>query len=226
MSCSIGIDLGDNNTVVAFTGNGCNPRVLVNRERLTVTPSVVARHPDGKLLVGSTAQRLGKTDPQNVIFSIRRLIGRRYQDMEVAVVQKHVSYRIVASQQGNGGMANVMIGDKQYSPIEVSALILRKIKEDAEEALGLSVTHAVITVPAYFDDNQREATRQAGGLAGLKVKRIIDEPTAAAYAFGMDLNMSDAKAVVVYDLGGGTFDISVIFIGSSIPTVEAIGGDI
>jgi molecular chaperone DnaK len=200
--------------------------VLVNRERLTLTPSVVARHRDGTLLVGSTAQRMGKTDPQNVIFSIKRLMGRRYKDAEVAKVQKHVSYRIVAPQDGGAGLASVMIGDKRYSPIEVSALILKKVKEDAEEALGATVTHAVITVPAYFDDNQREATRQAGTLAGLKVKRIIDEPTAAAYAFGMDLNMSDAKAVVVYDLGGGTFDISVIFIGSGIPTVEAIGGDI
>ena len=221
----IGIDLGERNTVCACTVAGV-AKVLANRERGTLTPSVVARHKDGSLLVGTTAVRTAKSDPLNVIFSIKRLMGRRYNDKEVEIVQKHVSYRIVPPKDGGTGMAHVMIGDKLYSPIEVSALILEKIKKDAELALGDAVTHAVITVPAYFDDNQREATRQAGGLAGLKVKRIIDEPTAAAYAFGVDLDTSAAKAIVVYDLGGGTFDISVIFIGAGVPTVESIDGDI
>ena len=225
MAASIGIDLGTTNSVCACTVAGVT-RVLANRERGTLTPSVVARHKDGSLLVGTTAVRTAKSDPLNVIFSIKRLMGRRYNDKEVEIVQKHVSYRIVPPKDGGTGMAHVMIGDKLYSPIEVSALILEKIKKDAELALGDAVTHAVITVPAYFDDNQREATRQAGGLAGLKVKRIIDEPTAAAYAFGVDLDTSAAKAIVVYDLGGGTFDISVIFIGAGVPTVESIDGDI
>jgi len=223
MGASVGIDLGTTNSVCGYTPNGQNPRVLANRERNALTPSVVARHRDGTLLVGNTAKRAAKADPLNVIFSIKRLMGRRFQDKEVAIVQQHVPYRVVA---GPDGMVCVMIGEKRYSPIEVSALILKKIKEDASAALGQEVTHAVITVPAYFDDTQREATRQAGGLAGLKVKRIIDEPTAAAYAFGVDLEAGDSRAIVVYDLGGGTFDVSVIFIGSGVPTVENIGGDI
>src|ERR1017187_5394153 len=226
MAARIGIDLGTTNCVCAYTFPGGKTKVLANREMGTLTPSVVARHKDGSLLVGTTAVRTARTDPQNVIFSIKRLMGRRYHDKEVEAVQRHVSYRIVPPKNGGTDMAHVMIGDKLYSPIEVSALILEKIKKDAELALGELVTHAVITVPAYFDDNQREATRQAGGLAGLKVMRIIDEPTAAAYAFGVDLENSDAKAIVVYDLGGGTFDISVIFIGAGVPTVESIGGDI
>src|SRR5262249_41180781 len=133
--------------------------------------------------------------------------------------------RVLASTNGRSDLASVMIGDKEYSPIEVSALILQKIKADAESALGEPVTDGVITVPAYFDDNQRQATRQAGGLAGLKVSLIIDEPTAAAYAFGMDLDPSAAKTIIVYDLGGETFDASIVFIAAGIPTVEHIEGD-
>jgi molecular chaperone DnaK len=225
MAESIGIDLGTTNSVGAVALNGGTPQVVPTRERKRITPSVVARHHrEGTLLVGEVAIRAAQADPVNAIFSIKRLMGRRYTDPEVEKVKKHVSYRIV---QPDGGrdQAYVQIGDKSYSPIEVSALILEKIKEDAQTALSVPVTHAVITVPAYFDDNQREATRQAGNLAGFKVKRIIDEPTAAAYAFGMNLDPSSSKTIIVYDLGGGTFDISIISISEGVPVVEHVEGD-
>lgn len=225
MAESIGIDLGTTNSVGAVALNGGTPQVVPTRERKRLTPSVVARHHrEGTLLVGDLAIRAAQADPVNAIFSIKRLMGRRYSDPEVDKVKKHVSYRIV---QPDGGrdQAYVQIGDKSYSPIEVSALILEKIKEDAQTALSVPVTHAVITVPAYFDDNQREATRQAGNLAGFKVKRIIDEPTAAAFAFGMNLDPSSSKTIIVYDLGGGTFDISIISISEGVPVVEHTEGD-
>src|SRR5262249_15546722 len=157
----------------AFCRDGGRPEVISNRERERITPSVVTRHRNGNLLVGRPAINFAKADPQNAIFSVKRLMGRRINDEEVEKARKTVSYRVVASRNGRSDLACVMVGDKEYSPIEVSALILQKIKADAETALGEPVTHAVITVPAYFDDSQREATRQAGGLAGLKVSRII-----------------------------------------------------
>jgi molecular chaperone DnaK len=226
MGESIGIDLGTTNSAGAVAQGGGNPQVVPTRERQRLTPSVVARHfREGTLLVGDHAIRAAQADPVNAIFSIKRLMGRRYSDPEVDKVRQHVSYRVVKA-DGDLDQAYVQIGDKKYSPIEVSALILEKIKADAEAALGEPVTHAVITVPAYFDDNQREATRQAGNLAGFKVKRIIDEPTAAAYAFGLNIDRASAKTIIVYDLGGGTFDISVIFISEGIPVVDHIDGDI
>lgn len=223
MGLSIGIDLGTTNSVGAYSRDGGNPCVIpTTPERERLTPSVVARHREGRLLVGTTAIRTA--EGENVIFSIKRLMGRRYGDREVKEVMSHVPYRIVPDD--GTGMAHVVIGERSYSPIEVSAMILEKIKADAEAALGQRVTHAVITVPAYFDDNQKVATRQAGGLAGLQVKRIIDEPTAAAYAFGMDsLDSTVSETVLVYDLGGGTFDVSIIFVSRGIPTVEIIQGD-
>jgi molecular chaperone DnaK len=225
MGYSIGIDLGTTNSVGAHTTDGRNPIVITTRERGRATPSVVARQVQGDVLVGAPAIRYAMRDPINVVSSIKRLMGRRYDDEEVGLVRQHVNYRIVPA-NGAGSPACVMLGEQRYSPIEISALVLESIKKDAELALGGEVTHAVITVPAYFDDSQREATRQAGGRAGLKVKRIIDEPTAAAYAYGMGLNPDEGKTILVYDLGGGTFDISVIFISDGIPTVENIEGDV
>jgi len=225
MDDSIGIDLGTTNSAGAFAQRGANPQVIPTKEKKRLTPSVVARHHrEGTLLVGDYAIRTAQADPVNAIFSIKRLMGRRYSDPEVEKVKRHVSYKIVCP-DGARDQAYVTLGEKSYSPIEISALILEKIKSDAEAALGHPVTHAVITVPAYFDDNQREATRQAGCRAGFKVKRIIDEPTAAACAFGLTLDTSTTKTIIVYDLGGGTFDISIISIAEGIPLVDHIEGD-
>jgi molecular chaperone DnaK len=225
MGQSIGIDLGTTNSVGAIVLGAGKPDVIPTQERYRLTPSVVVRdHRDGTILVGHHAINRAQADPVNAIFSIKRLMGRRYTDPEVERVRQHVSYRVLRPDE-NRDQAYVQLGEKSYSPIEISALILAKIKADAEAAFSESVTHAVITVPAYFDDNQREATRQAGNLAGFKVKRIIDEPTAAAYAFGLTLDRNSAKTIIVYDLGGGTFDISIISISEGIPLVEHIEGD-
>lgn len=219
----IGIDLGTTNTVVAFTSDGFNPKVITTRDHERLTPSVVTQS-SKSLLVGLLALQQSEGNPENTIYSIKRLMGRRYTDPEVEKIKQHLSYRIVPYSD-SVDLACVMIGDKIYTPMEISALILQSIKAEAEFRLGEKVTHAVITVPAYFDDNQKEATRQAGGMAGLKVSRIIDEPSAAAYAYGLTLEHSKTQALVVYDLGGGTFDVSVIFISEGIPTVENIKGD-
>src|SRR5512136_1368274 len=199
----IGIDLGTTNSAMAVLEGG-EPTVVPNSEGGRTTPSVVAFSKSGERLVGSVARRQAVTNPENTVFSIKRFMGRKYGDVseEMTMVPYHV-------QAGPNGDAVVEIGGKTYTPPEISAMILQKLKRDAEEYLGDKVTEAVITVPAYFNDSQRQATKDAGKIAGLEVKRIINEPTAAALAFGLDKKEGDRK-IAVYDLGGGTFDISII----------------
>ncbi len=204
MSKIIGIDLGTTNSCVAVMEGG-RPKVIENSEGARTTPSIVAYTPDKEVLVGQAAKRQAVTNPKNTLFAIKRLIGRRFDDAMVARDKDSVPYQIVKAKNGD---AWVEADGKQLSPQEVSAKILQKMKKTAEDYLGETVTEAVITVPAYFDDSQRQATKDAGRIAGLEVKRIINEPTAAALAFGLD-KKGDQK-VVVYDLGGGTFDVSVI----------------
>lgn len=227
MGARCGFDLGTTNSVVAWSKDGRQADVLVNSQQDRTTPSVVGRHARAKqpdqLLVGAPARDLGAGNPSQTIYSIKRLMGRRLEDEAVERVRSTVPYEIVGDP--NSGWVRVRIGERDYSPVEVSAMILEKLRVDASAALGEPVTHAVITVPAYFDDNQKESTRQAGGLAGLRVTRIIEEPTAAAYAFGVDQDTSDGQMILVYDLGGGTFDISLIFLSSGVPTVELVRGD-
>ena len=225
MGLSIGIDFGYTNTRAAVVLGGEKPEIIPSQERHPVTPSVVAPNGrDGTILVGQAALDRAPDDPVNTIFSIKRLMGRRYTDPEVEKVRQYVTYRIVRPPDGRD-QAYVRLGDKFYSPLEVSALILAKIKADAEAALSQPVSHAALTVPAYFDDSQREAMRQAGNMAGFQVLRVIDEPVAAAYAFGLTLERDPAKTIIVYDLGGGTFDISILSISAGIPVVEHIEGD-
>jgi len=213
----IGIDLGTTNSVVAVMEGG-EPVVIPNAEGARLTPSVVAFTKDGERPVGQVAKRQAITNPENTIFSIKRLMGRRYE--EVLNEIKIVPYKVV---KGPGGDARVEARDKQYSPPEISAMILQKLKTDAEAYLGDKVTKAVITVPAYFNDSQRQATKDAGAIAGLEVLRIINEPTAAALAYGLD-KKKDQK-IAVFDLGGGTFDISVLEIGEGVFEVKATNGD-
>ncbi len=201
----IGIDLGTTNSCVAVM-EGDTPKVIENSEGARTTPSVVAFAKDGEILVGQSAKRQAVTNPENTLFAIKRLIGRRFDDDVVRRDQDIVPYKIVKA--GNGD-AWVDVNDKKMAPQEISARILQKMKKDAEEYLGEPVTEAVITVPAYFNDSQRQATKDAGRIAGLEVKRIINEPTAAALAYGMDKSPGDKK-LAVYDLGGGTFDVSII----------------
>ncbi len=203
MSKILGIDLGTTNSCAAIVEGG-QPKVLENSEGARTTPSVVAMTKTGERLVGQLAKRQGVVNPTNTIFSAKRLIGRRWDDGEVQRDIKWLPYKL--SQKGEG--LRIAIGDKDYSPEEVSAMVLQKIKADAEARLGEKITEAVITVPAYFDDSQRQATKVAGEIAGLTVRRIINEPTAAALAYGFD-RKKDEK-IVVYDLGGGTFDVSVL----------------
>src|SRR5210317_1025862 len=201
----IGIDLGTTNSCVAVM-DGDAPRVIENSEGGRTTPSIVAYTDDNEILVGQSAKRQAVTNPHNTIFAIKRLIGRKFKD---DVVQKDISmvpYKIVKADSGD---AWVQVKDNKMAPPQVSAEVLRKMKKTAEEYLGEPVTEAVITVPAYFNDSQRQATKDAGKIAGLEVKRIINEPTAAALAYGMDKAKGD-RTVAVYDLGGGTFDISII----------------
>jgi molecular chaperone DnaK len=205
MGKTIGIDLGTTNSAVAVLEGG-EPTIIINPEGNRTTPSVVAYLADGEVLVGQPAKRQAVTNPQNTLFAIKRLIGRRFDDEVVQRDIKMVPYRIVEA--GNGD-AWVEVQGKRLAPPEVSAQVLRKMKETAEEYLGEKITDAVITVPAYFDDTQRQSTKDAGQIAGLVVKRIINEPTAAAIAFGLDKKPGERK-VAVYDLGGGTFDISII----------------
>lgn len=201
----IGIDLGTTNSCVAVL-DGDSPKVIENSEGDRTTPSIVAYTPDGEILVGQAAKRQAVTNPHNTIFAVKRLIGRQFKDDVVQKDIKMVPYKIVAADNGDAWVeAN---GDKMSAP-QVSAQILMKMKKTAEEFLGETVTEAVITVPAYFNDSQRQATKDAGKIAGLEVKRIINEPTAAALAYGMDKSQGD-KTIAVYDLGGGTFDISII----------------
>ena len=220
MAKVIGIDLGTTNSCVAVM-EGSKPKVLENAEGANTTPSIVAFTDDGERLVGLPAKRQGVTNPMNTFFAIKRLIGRRYDDPMVEKDKKLVPYQII---KGPNGDAWVEAHGKQYSPAQISAYVLQKMKETAEAKLGETITQAVITVPAYFNDAQRQATKDAGKIAGLEVLRIINEPTAAALAYGLD-KKKDSKTIAVYDLGGGTFDISVLEIGDGVFEVKSTNGD-
>ncbi|RTL69948.1 MAG: molecular chaperone DnaK, partial [Hyphomicrobiales bacterium] len=220
MAKVIGIDLGTTNSCVAVM-EGTKPKVLENSEGANTTPSIVAFTSDGERLVGLPAKRQGVTNPMNTLFAIKRLIGRRFDDPMVEKDKKLVPYKII---KGPNGDAWVECDGKQYSPAQISAFILQKMKETAEAKLGEPVTQAVITVPAYFNDAQRQATKDAGKIAGLEVLRIINEPTAAALAYGLDKKKA-SSTIAVYDLGGGTFDISVLEIGDGVFEVKSTNGD-
>ena len=217
MSKTIGIDLGTTNSAVAVLTGG-EPEVLPNAEGGRTTPSVVGFAKSGERLVGTVAKRQAVTNPENTIFSVKRFMGRKYSEVDEEM--KIVPYEVV---RGSNGDARIKVGDKEYSPPEISAMILQKLKADAEAFLGETVTDAVITVPAYFNDAQRQATKDAGKIAGLEVKRIINEPTAAALAYGLDKE-SD-QTILVFDLGGGTFDVSVLEIGDGVFEVKSTAGD-
>src|SRR3990170_3396538 len=219
MARVIGIDLGTTNSCVAVMEGG-KPRVLENAEGMNTTPSIVAFAEDGERLVGLPAKRQAVTNPTSTFFAIKRLIGRRYDDPMVEKDKKLVPYKIV---KGPNGDAWVEANGKPYSPQQISAFILQKMKETAEAKLGETVTQAVITVPAYFNDAQRQATKDAGRIAGLEVLRIINEPTAAALAYGLDKKKTGT--IAVYDLGGGTFDISILEIGDGVFEVKSTNGD-
>jgi molecular chaperone DnaK len=219
MSKIIGIDLGTTNSCVAIM-DGKSPKVIENAEGVRTTPSVVAIMDDGERLVGQPAKRQAVTNPTNTFFAIKRLIGRKFDDPVVAKDKGMVPYEIV---KGPNGDAWVRAHGKDYSPQQISAFILQKIKEDAEAYLGEKVEKAVITVPAYFNDAQRQATKDAGKIAGLDVLRIINEPTAAALAYGLEKN--DGQKIAVYDLGGGTFDVSILEIGDGVFEVKSTNGD-
>jgi len=213
----IGIDLGTTNSVVSVM-EGDKPTVIVNEEGARTTPSVVGFSKDGERLVGAVAKRQAITNPTRTVASIKRFMGRRYEESKSEV--DRMPYTVV---RGDDGLPRVQIDDKQYSPPEISAMVLQKLKREAERYLGTEVTEAVITVPAYFNDAQRQATKDAGKIAGLEVKRIINEPTAAALAYGMD-KKSD-ELVAVYDFGGGTFDISILEVSESVVEVKSTNGD-
>ena len=217
MSKVIGIDLGTTNSCVAVLESG-EPKVLENAEGNRTTPSVVAFTKDGERIVGQVAKRQAVTNPQNTVSSVKRFMGRRYN--EVSEEMQRVPYAVI---EGSGNEARVQIDDREHAPPEISGLVLRKMKETAEAYLGETVTQAVITVPAYFNDAQRQATKDAGQIAGLEVLRIINEPTAASLAYGLD-KKTDQK-IAVYDLGGGTFDISILEIGEGIFEVKSTNGD-
>ncbi len=214
----LGIDLGTTNSCMAIMEGG-QPKVVENKEGNRTTPSMVAIAKNDELVVGLPAKRQAVTNAENTIFSVKRLIGRRWEDAEVQEDVKLMPYKIIQ----DGERVKVKMGDKEYTPQEVSAKILQKMKSDAEEKIGEKITEAVITVPAYFDDSQRKATKDAGKIAGLDVKRIINEPTAAALAYGFD-KKKDEK-IVVYDLGGGTFDVSVLEVGADTVEVKSTHGD-
>jgi len=215
----IGIDLGTTNSAMAVMQSG-KPEIIANSEGNRTTPSVVAINKNGERLVGQVARRQQVTNSKNTIYEVKRLIGRKFDDAEVQRDLKLMGYEIV---KGNGSV-KVKMADKEYSPEEISAMILGKLKADAEAFLGEPVTEAVITVPAYFDDSQRHATKDAGKIAGLEVKRIINEPTAAALAYGLDKAKADEK-IAVYDLGGGTFDVSILELGDGVFEVKSTNGD-
>ncbi len=219
MSKVIGIDLGTTNSCIAVMDGG-KPKVIENAEGARTTPSVVAFTKDGERLIGQPAKRQAVTNPDNTVFAVKRLIGRRFDDPMTKKDMELVPYDIV---KGKNGDAWVRAGGEDYSPSQVSAFILQKMKETAESYLGEKVSQAVITVPAYFNDAQRQATKDAGQIAGLEVLRIINEPTAAALAYGLEKN--DGKTIAVYDLGGGTFDVSVLEIGDGVFEVKSTNGD-
>ena len=220
MSKIIGIDLGTTNSAMAVMQSG-KPEIITNSEGNRTTPSVVAINKNKERLVGQVARRQQVTNPKNTIYEVKRLIGRNFSDKEVQRDLKLMGYEIVKS--GNG--VKVKMGEKEYSPEEISAMILSKLKADAEAFLGDKVTEAVITVPAYFDDSQRQATKDAGKIAGLEVKRIINEPTAAALAYGLDKGDKKDEKIAVYDLGGGTFDVSILELGDGVFEVKSTNGD-
>src|SRR5260221_5527030 len=212
----IGIDLGTTNSVVAVMEGG-EPKVIPNEEGGRTTPSVVGFTKTGERLVGQVAKRQANTNPENTIFSVKRFMGRRFE--EVNEEMKMVPYKVVRQ----GDNVAIVAQDKQYTQPQVSALILQKLKKAAEDYLGEKVTEAVITVPAYFNDAQRQATKDAGKIAGLDVKRIINEPTAAALAYGLDKGKDET--IAVYDFGGGTFDISILEVGEKVVEVVSTNGD-
>src|SRR6266480_707796 len=203
MAKIIGIDLGTTNSVVAIM-EGNEPKVIVNAEGSRITPSVVGFTKSGERLVGQVAKRQAVTNPENTVFSIKRFMGRKYE--EVSEEMKMVPYKVTRASNGD---ARVEVDGKLYSPPEISAMILQKLKQAAEDYLGEKVDRAVITVPAYFNDSQRQATKDAGELAGLTVERLVNEPTAAALAYGLD-KLKEHSKIAVYDLGGGTFDLSIL----------------
>ena len=219
MAKVIGIDLGTTNSVVAVIEAG-EPTVLDNSEGSRLTPSVVAVTKSGERLVGQVAKRQAVTNPENTVYSIKRLMGRKYDDPEVQRTLKSVPYKIARAANGD---VRVVMGGREYSPPEISAVILQKLKTDAEAKLGERITQAVITVPAYFNDTQRQATKDAGKIAGLEVLRIINEPTAASLAYGLDKKKDET--IAVYDLGGGTFDISILQLGEGVFEVKSTNGD-
>ena len=219
MAKIIGIDLGTTNSCVAVM-DGKSPKVIENSEGARTTPSIVAFTGDGERLVGQSAKRQAVTNPENTFFAIKRLIGRQFTDPATQKDIGMVPYKIVKADNGDAWVA---ARDDKYSPSQISAFILQKLKEDAEKYLGETITQAVITVPAYFNDAQRQATKDAGKIAGLDVLRIINEPTAAALAYGLD--KSEGKTIAVYDLGGGTFDISILEIGDGVFEVKSTNGD-
>src|SRR6478736_4991662 len=217
MAKIIGIDLGTTNSVVAIM-EGNEPKVIVNAEGSRITPSVVGFTKSGERLVGQVSKRQAVTNPENTIFSIKRFMGRKFE--EVNEEMKMVPYKVVRASNGD---VRVDITGKLYSPPEISAMILQKLKQAAEDYLGEKVDRAVITVPAYFNDSQRQATKDAGEIAGLKVERLVNEPTAAALAYGLDKKGNET--IAVYDFGGGTFDISVLEVGDGVVEVKATNGD-
>ncbi|MGZ8740571.1 MAG: Hsp70 family protein, partial [Gaiellaceae bacterium] len=218
MAKTIGIDLGTTNSAMAVLEGG-EPAVIPNAEGGRTTPSVVAFTKDGQRLVGAPARRQQVTNPENTVFSIKRFMGRKWD--EVSEEMTIVPYEVV---KGPNGDARVKAGGKEYSPPEISAMILQKLKADAEAYLGEPVSDAVVTVPAYFNNAQREATKDAGKIAGLNVVRIINEPTAAALAYGLDKEGSD-QTILVFDLGGGTFDVSILDLGEGVFEVKSTNGD-
>jgi molecular chaperone DnaK len=220
MSKIIGIDLGTTNSAMAAMQSG-KPEIITNSEGNRTTPSVVAVNKNGERLVGQVARRQQVTNPKNTVYEVKRLIGRNFDDKEVQRDLKLMGYEIVKSGSG----VKVKMSDKEYSPEEISAMILGKLKADAESFLGDKVNEAVITVPAYFDDSQRQATKDAGKIAGLEVKRIINEPTAAALAYGLDKGDTKDEKIAVYDLGGGTFDVSILELGDGVFEVKSTNGD-
>src|SRR3989339_1740863 len=215
----LGIDLGTTNSAIAVVKGG-EPEVVDNAEGGRTTPSVVALSKSNERLVGLLAKRQAVTNPHNTIFSVKRLIGRKFSDPEVQKDKKLMPYEI---KEASDGGVEVKMGDKWLKPAEISAMILQKLKADAEAKLGETITDAIITCPAYFDDSQRKATKIAGEIAGFNVKRVINEPTAAALAYG--LNKKKDEKIVVYDFGGGTFDISILDVGADTVEVKATGGD-
>src|SRR3989440_9135185 len=219
MAKIIGIDLGTTNSCVAIMEAG-QPKVIENSEGARTTPSIVAYQEDGEILVGAPAKRQAVTNAKNTIFAVKRLIGRRFEEKEVQKDIGLMPYKIVKADNGD---AWVEVRGKKIAPPQVSAEILRKMKKTAEDYLGEEVTEAVITVPAYFNASQRQATKDAGRIAGLEVKRIINEPTAAALAFGLDKGKDET--IAVYDFGGGTFDISILEVGEGVIEVKATNGD-